>query len=77
MTEIVLYVQGITIHPLAEQAILFSLFINLVWNVMNLVPVLPLDGGHISREDAAGGADPEGPSSDRSASTSARGGPDR
>ncbi len=49
-TEIVLYLQGITIHPLARQAILFSLFINFVWNVMNLVPVLPLDGGHISRE---------------------------
>ena len=27
----------------------FSLFINLAWNVMNLMPVLPLDGGHISR----------------------------
>ncbi|MEX0703898.1 MAG: site-2 protease family protein [Planctomycetales bacterium] len=27
----------------------FSLFINLAWNVMNLLPVLPLDGGQISR----------------------------
>jgi len=28
----------------------FSLFINLIWNVMNLLPVLPLDGGHICRD---------------------------
>jgi len=28
----------------------FSLFINLLWNIVNLLPVLPLDGGHISRE---------------------------
>lgn len=37
-------------HPLFVDALNFSLFINLVWNVMNLVPVLPLDGGQISRE---------------------------
>ena len=35
---------------LLSAAIAFSLFINFVWNVMNLLPVLPLDGGHISRE---------------------------
>ena len=35
---------------LLSVAIGHSLFINFVWNVMNLVPVLPLDGGHISRE---------------------------
>ncbi len=28
----------------------FTLWISFLWNVMNLVPVLPLDGGHISRE---------------------------
>ncbi len=28
----------------------FAIFINLVWNVINLVPVLPLDGGQIARE---------------------------
>ncbi|MEX0716142.1 MAG: M50 family metallopeptidase [Planctomycetaceae bacterium] len=44
-----------TFHPdsrgmeLLAHAAIFSLFINLVWNVMNLVPVLPLDGGQISR----------------------------
>jgi Zn-dependent protease len=26
------------------------MFINFIWSVFNLVPVLPLDGGHISRE---------------------------
>lgn len=31
-------------------AVYFSIFINLMWNVMNLVPVIPLDGGQISRE---------------------------
>jgi len=31
-------------------AIGFSLFINLVWNTLNLIPVTPLDGGQICRE---------------------------
>ena len=31
-------------------AIKFSLFINFVWNAVNLLPILPLDGGQISRE---------------------------
>jgi len=35
---------------LLADAIYFSLFINFAWNVMNLIPVLPLDGGQISRE---------------------------
>ena len=38
------------LHELATDAIRVSLFINLVWNVLNLLPVLPLDGGQISRE---------------------------
>lgn len=50
LTELVLVAQGTRVHPLVAEAIYFSLFINLVWNVMNLVPVLPLDGGQISRE---------------------------
>ena len=37
-------------NHLLLDAINFSLFINLAWNVLNLVPVLPLDGGQISRE---------------------------
>jgi Zn-dependent protease len=35
---------------LLANAIDFSLFINLAWNAMNLVPVIPLDGGQICRE---------------------------
>ena len=37
-------------NELLRDALSFSLFINFVWNVMNLLPVLPLDGGHISRD---------------------------
>ncbi len=37
-------------NDIVRDALGFSLFINLVWNAMNLVPVLPLDGGHISRD---------------------------
>jgi Zn-dependent protease len=37
-------------EPLLRDALYFSRFINLLWNCVNLLPVLPLDGGHISRE---------------------------
>jgi Zn-dependent protease len=37
-------------HELLWDALGFSLLINMMWNVMNLLPVLPLDGGQISRE---------------------------
>jgi len=37
-------------NMLILDAIGFSLFINLVWNAINLLPVLPLDGGQICRE---------------------------
>ncbi len=37
-------------NRLLLDAIRFSVFINLAWNLMNLIPVLPLDGGQISRE---------------------------
>lgn len=37
-------------RALLADAVYFSLFINLVWNAVNLLPVLPLDGGQISRE---------------------------
>lgn len=35
---------------LALQALGVSYFINLVWNIANLIPVEPLDGGQIARE---------------------------
>jgi Zn-dependent protease len=34
------------VHTLIE----FSLFINIVWTIMNLLPILPMDGGQIFRE---------------------------
>lgn len=30
--------------------ITFSLFVNIYWGILNLMPVYPLDGGHIARE---------------------------
>ena len=43
-------IQNELIYVVLYDALRFSLFINFVWNVMNLVPVLPLDGGRISQE---------------------------
>ena len=43
-------VDGTRQSELIADAINFSLFINLAWNLVNLLPVLPLDGGQISRE---------------------------
>lgn len=37
-------------HRLLYDAVRFSLFINLAWNLVNLMPVSPLDGGQITRE---------------------------
>jgi len=37
-------------NELVWQALAVSFFINLVWNLVNLLPVSPLDGGQISRE---------------------------
>jgi Zn-dependent protease len=36
--------------PLVLKALDFLLFINLVWPIINLFPIWPLDGGQISRE---------------------------
>ena len=36
--------------PLAEAALFDSLFVNFGWSVLNLLPVLPLDGGQITRD---------------------------
>lgn len=35
---------------IATQGLLFLCFVNLIWNVVNLLPVWPLDGGHVARE---------------------------
>jgi len=39
-----------TVAELVWYALSVSYFINLVWNLVNLLPVEPLDGGQISRE---------------------------
>lgn len=37
-------------QPALENCIVMLLWMNLWWNLLNLVPVWPLDGGHVSRE---------------------------
>lgn len=39
-----------TIRVLTYGALVVLFFVNLVWNLANLIPVSPLDGGQISRE---------------------------
>jgi Zn-dependent protease len=36
-------------HPL-DIAVRYALFVNVLWGVINLLPIYPLDGGQISRE---------------------------
>jgi stage IV sporulation protein FB len=40
-------------QELLAHAVNISVFINLLWSIMNLMPVLPLDGGHICRDFCA------------------------
>lgn len=47
-----------TVPPLLNSALSFLVWINLFWGLMNLLPVWPLDGGHISR-DVLGWLNPE------------------
>lgn len=37
-------------HPLVQYAFSVSLFINVLWTILNLMPILPLDGGQVLRE---------------------------
>lgn len=46
------------IAPLLNSAIAFLVGINFFWGVLNLLPIWPLDGGHISR-DVLGWVNPE------------------
>ena len=45
-------------HPLIWTTIEYLIFINLIWGLVNLLPIWPLDGGQISR-DALIGASPD------------------
>lgn len=37
-------------NPLIDEAIWMSLWVNIFWSLVNLLPVLPLDGGQVCRE---------------------------
>lgn len=37
------------VHPLAAEAFRQALWINVVWGIFNLAPMLPLDGGNVMR----------------------------
>ena len=36
-------------HPLLRYALMISLEVNIFWTILNLLPILPLDGGHLFR----------------------------
>ena len=38
---------GVVLHPLVDDAFRKLVYINLIWGLVNLLPVLPLDGGRI------------------------------
>jgi Zn-dependent protease len=41
-------------HPILFSAVSHLIFINLLWGLVNLLPVWPLDGGQISRDGCEG-----------------------
>ncbi|MCI0380514.1 MAG: site-2 protease family protein [Gemmataceae bacterium] len=40
--------------PMLRRAVMMLIFMNLFWNLLNLLPVFPLDGGQIMREICTG-----------------------
>jgi stage IV sporulation protein FB len=42
--------EAAAVPPLVHAALRFLIFINLFWGLINLLPIWPLDGGHISRD---------------------------
>lgn len=54
LREAVMILSGQTDQPLRDVAVCQLIFINLLWGVMNLLPVWPLDGGQISRDVCRG-----------------------
>ena len=41
---------GMPAAPLGQYFVSYLIGINLIWGVINLVPIWPLDGGHVARE---------------------------
>ncbi|MFO0789533.1 MAG: site-2 protease family protein [Pirellulales bacterium] len=37
-------------EPVAERVIEYVLFVNIIWGLVNLLPIYPLDGGQVSRQ---------------------------
>lgn len=37
-------------QPVAELIVWYALFVNIVWGLVNLLPIYPLDGGQVSRQ---------------------------
>jgi stage IV sporulation protein FB len=44
----------------AEQAVSISIYVNLLWGLVNLLPILPLDGGNVVRNLLPGSAEQRG-----------------
>lgn len=42
-----LVLKNFTVNPIVKSMLNFSYFVNLFWAIVNLIPVLPLDGGHL------------------------------
>jgi stage IV sporulation protein FB len=45
-------VVGMASSPIVNNFIFYVLYISILWGLVNLLPIYPLDGGHISREIA-------------------------
>jgi Zn-dependent protease len=46
---LVLFVPGLPIYGYAGSVISQLLFVNIGWSIFNLLPLLPMDGGHVMR----------------------------
>lgn len=44
------FIRPLAMHPLGQFTLMQLLYVNVFWTVLNVMPVLPLDGGQICRE---------------------------